>query len=84
MSQPQITSDWAPADSTPNRLEVALTDQIVSGHGGNGQQKLIALRDTHSPGTVLYMTPGQLRSFTRQASESNSPVGRVLAEASSR
>lgn len=80
--QPEVVSDWAPADKTANHLELALTNQIIkSGNADDGQQ-LMALRDTFNPGGIIYVTPGQLRSLGQSVTDRDSPAGRLLAAAS--
>lgn len=81
MDQPNIVSDWAPADQSKHHLELALTDQLVRNNGQ--QQQVIALRDTHAPDQVIYVTPGQVQSFGKSVSTLDSPPGRLLAAASS-
>lgn len=79
--QPRIVSDWAATDQSTNHLEIALTDALVKGQ--NGQQQVMALRDTYNPGTVIFVTPGQIMSFARSTATQDSPAGRLLAAATS-
>jgi len=81
--QPKIISDWTPADPSSNRLELALTDQMIrSQHaGGDGGERVVALRDTHDTSKVLYVTPGQVRAFGMAATERSSPISNLLASA---
>lgn len=79
---PQIVSDWAPADPSTNHLEVALTDRMIHNKAGNGQQQLVELRNSADPGRVIYVTPGEIRSFAQATQDRTSPLGKILAEAS--
>lgn len=79
--QPKIVSDWAAADQSTNHLEIALTDALIRGNGG--QQQVMALRDTYRPEHVLFVTPGQIQAFARSTSTQDSPAGRLLAAATS-
>lgn len=81
MSTPQIVSDWAPADQSANHLELALTDQLI--RNGGQQQQVLAIRDTHQPEQVIYVTPGQVQMFGKSVASQDSPPGRLLAAASS-
>lgn len=80
--QPNITGPWQSDDTSQNRLELAITDQIVQGSQGSGgssqSQHVLAMRNTAEPGNILYLSEGQLRKFMTTATQKDSAVARVL------
>jgi hypothetical protein len=76
MDQPHIVGSWVTDDKSANHLECALTD--VTASGGNGQEQVIALRDTAYPDNIIFATQGQLKRFVDSAQQQNSATARLV------